>query len=104
MFRARDGRPTDAPHWYIDAALAQVLIDVAVQRNTPYCFDYEHQTLHSKHNGKPNPATRLEWVEGEGLFAIDVKWTDAARAMIEGEEYCFISPYLRCLITTARET
>ncbi|NIG88708.1 MAG: hypothetical protein G5703_12690, partial [Serratia symbiotica] len=36
IFRARDGRPTDAPHWYIDAALAQVLIDVAVQRNTPY--------------------------------------------------------------------
>ncbi len=95
-FRARDGRPTDAPHWYIDAALAQVLIDEAAQRNTPYCFDYEHQTLHSKTNGKPNPAagwfTTLEWVEGEGLFAIDVKWTDAARAMIEAEEYCFISP------------
>lgn len=95
-FRAMDGRPDDVPHWYIDAALAQVLIDVAAQRNTPYCFDYEHQTLHSKTNGKPNPAagwfTTLEWVEGEGLFAIDVKWTDAARAMIEAEEYCFISP------------
>ncbi|PII53749.1 hypothetical protein BMF90_07545 [Serratia sp. OLHL2] len=95
-FRAMDGRPDDIPHWYIDAALAQVLIDVAAQRNTPYCFDYEHQTLHSKTNGKPNPAagwfSRLEWVEGKGLFAVDVEWTEAARAMIEAKEYRFISP------------
>ncbi|MEN4195445.1 phage protease [Serratia marcescens] len=95
-FRAMDGRPDDIPHWYIDAALAQVLIDVAVQRNTPYCFDYEHQTQHCKTNGKPNPAagwfSRLEWVEGKGLFAVDVEWTEAARAMIEAKEYRFISP------------
>ncbi|MBN3900792.1 phage protease [Serratia marcescens] len=95
-FRAMDGRPEDIPHWYIDAALAQVLIDVAAQRNTPYCFDYEHQTQHCKTNGKPNPAagwfSRLEWVEGKGLFAVDVEWTEAARAMIEAKEYRFISP------------
>ncbi|WP_164033888.1 phage protease [Serratia marcescens] len=95
-FRAMDGRPDDIPHWYIDAALAQVLIDVAAQRNTPYCFDYEHQTQHCKTNGKPNPAagwfSRLEWVEGKGLFAVDVEWTEAARAMIEAKEYRFISP------------
>ncbi|MET5645882.1 phage protease [Serratia marcescens] len=95
-FRAMDGRPDDIPHWYIDAALAQVLIDVAAQRNTPYCFDYEHQTQHCKTNGKPNPAagwfSRLEWVEGKGLFAVDVEWTEAASAMIEAKEYRFISP------------
>ncbi len=96
LFRAQDGRPQDIPGWRLDAAAAQRLIAQAQARANPTVIDYEHQTLHSKANGQPAPAagwfTRLEWREGEGLFAADVQWTAKARAMIGAGEYRFISP------------
>jgi len=108
QFKARDGRPTDAPCWYLDAALAQVLINAAAARQTPYVTDYEHQTLLAKKTGNPAPAagwfSKLEWREGVGLFAIDVKWTDRASAMIEADEYKFISPVIGYDKTTGAVT
>lgn len=98
IFKARDGRPFDAPHWFIDAALAQALIDAANARLNPYVIDYEHQTLLKNKNGLPAPAAgwfkALEWREGLGLFAIDVEWTERAKGFIEAGEYRFISPVL----------
>ena len=98
VFHARDGRPTDAPGWKIDAALAQILINAANARDTPYAIDYDHQTLRAKDNGKPAPAAgwfkSLEWREGVGLFAVDVEWTEGAAGMIESNEYKFISPVI----------
>lgn len=97
-FMARDGRPYDAPSWYLDGALAQRLIDATAARKTPCVIDYEHQTLLAKENGKPAPASgwfhKLEWREGVGLFAVDVDWTDSAAEMIEKKEYRFISPVI----------
>ena len=97
-FTARDGRPADAPGWNIDAALAQVLIDAASARATPYVIDYEHATLLAKKTGQPAPAagwfSTLEWREGVGLFAIDVTWNDRAKALIDGGEYKFASPVI----------
>lgn len=96
QFRAVDGRPGDVPFWFLDAALAQALIDAANARQTPYNFDYEHQTLYSQTNGQPAPAagwfSQLEWEDGVGLFAVNVEWTDKARQMIEAKEYRFVSP------------
>lgn len=97
-FSARDGRPTDAPHWRIDATLAQNLIAAAQARGTPYVIDYEHQTMLARQNGQPAPAagwfSKLEWRDGVGLFATDVQWTDKAREMIAAKEYRFISPVI----------
>lgn len=96
IFRGMDGRPTDAPHWYIDAAVAQRLIAAADARQTSYVIDYDHQTLRAKENGQPAPAAgwfkKLEWREGVGLFAVDVEWTDDAKAMIAADKYRYISP------------
>lgn len=96
VFRARDGRPANLPGWKIDAAIAAKLIEHAATRATPYVIDYEHQTLATADNGKPAPAAgwykTLEWRDGIGLFATDVQWTDAAKAMIDAGEYKFISP------------
>lgn len=96
MFRARDGRPKDLPGWKMDATVAARLIAQAKDRATPYVIDYEHQTLATADNGKPAPAAgwfkTLEWRDGVGLFATDVQWTDAAKAMIDAGEYKFISP------------
>lgn len=95
-FRARDGRPAGIGAWKIDASIAQRVIALAGQRETPLVIDYEHQTLHAEQNGMPAPAAgwfkTLEWREGQGLYATDVEWTDKARAMIEAGEYKYISP------------
>ncbi|EAU53534.1 phage protease [Mariprofundus ferrooxydans] len=97
-FRALDGRPFDADSWYIDGAIAQVIIAQAAIRKTPYIIDYEHQTLLSEKNGQPAPRaakfTQMEWREGEGLFATDVDWTDRAKKFIDDREYGFLSPVL----------
>lgn len=95
-FRAIDGRPAECKSWVMNAALAQVLIAQASARKLDYVTDYEHQTLRAKENGQPAPASGwfhdLEWREGVGLFAVNVKWTAAAAAMIASQEYRYISP------------
>ncbi|SOD42322.1 phage protease [Nitrosovibrio sp. Nv4] len=96
QFRAKDGRPKDVPHWYIDAALAEIIIAEIARLNNSLVIDYEHQSLLAVSNGQPAPAAawfkKLEWREADGLYAIDVEWTQRAAAMIEAKEYLYISP------------
>lgn len=95
-FRSLDGRPTNAPHWFIDAGIAASIIADLEGRDNRLVIDYEHQTLLSAENGQPAPASgwfkQLEWREGDGLYAVDVEWTARAKEMIEAGEYKFISP------------
>lgn len=98
IFRGIDGRPHNAPHWYIDADVAGVLIEAASGRVNSYVIDYDHQTLRAKENGQKAPAAgwfkKLEWREGEGLFGTGVEWTAAAQAEIDAGEFRYISPVL----------
>jgi len=98
-FRARDGRPGGVSSWRIDWAIAQRVVERFQAFRNPRVIDYEHQTLNSAENGQPAPAAgwfnRLEWVEGVGLFAVDVIWTERATAMIRANEYRYISPVFR---------
>lgn len=95
-FRARDGRPKEAPKWRLTAALAAQLIARAAARQTRFVIDFEHQTLAAASNGQPAPAAgwfkKLEWRDGQGLYAVDVEWTAAAKGMIEGGQYKYLSP------------
>lgn len=95
-FTARDGRPGKGQRWILNAAIAASLIAAAAARQTPYVIDYEHQTMLAAENGQPAPAAgwfkALEYRPGKGLYATDVRWTEKARAMIEGGEYRFLSP------------
>lgn len=95
-FRARDGRPKECDHWLMTANIAHTLIAAAAAQQTPYVIDFEHQTLRAANNGQPAPASgwfnTLEWRDGEGLFAVDVVWTDSAAQMIAEGAYRFISP------------
>lgn len=99
VFRARDGRPAGIAGWRMDAPSAHELIALAAQRQTPFVIDYEHQTLYAETSGNPAPAAgwfeRLEWREGDGLYAVDVEWTTRATAMIEGDEYRYLSPVFK---------
>lgn len=103
-FRSVDGRPTEVDFWFIDAAIAAVLIADLSARKNRIVIDYEHQTLLSKDNGKPAPAAgwfkTVEWREGEGLFATDVEWTATAQAHIEAKEYLYFSPVFAYSKTT----
>ena len=95
LFRAKDGRPAHLPGWKIDAEIAQRVIAASASADE-LVIDYEHQTINAEKNGQPAPAAgwfkRMVWREGAGLFAVDVQWTDKARAMIAAGEYRHISP------------
>lgn len=99
VFRARDGRPHGIKGWRMDAEIARKVIELAEQQKTPFVIDYEHQTLYAETSGSPAPAAawfqNLEWREGDGLYATGVEWTAKAAAMIEGDEYRYLSPVFK---------
>lgn len=94
-FRARDGRPRDVPSWVTNGEAAAAIIAKAKDAIGDFVIDYEHQTLLAEENGQPAPAAgwykEFEWRD-DGLWAIDVRWTEKARSMIEAEEYRYLSP------------
>ncbi len=96
LFSATDGRPQGLPGWRMSRAGALEIIRLAAARVSDFLIDYEHQSLNTASNGKPNPAAgwfkRLEWREGDGLYVTDARWTASAAAMIKAKEYRFISP------------
>lgn len=95
VFRAKNGRPAHLPGWKINAEIARRVIAASASVDD-LVIDYEHQTINAEKNGQPAPAAgwfkRMVWREGAGLFAVDVRWTDKAKAMIADGEYRYISP------------
>lgn len=95
-FRAYDGRPGNAPSWFIDRAGADAIVAALNARQKPFVIDYEHQTLNKISNGQPAPAAGwfdgVEWREGDGLYITGVKWIAKASAMIASGEYRYLSP------------
>ncbi|NKB37868.1 MAG: hypothetical protein GKR93_11990 [Gammaproteobacteria bacterium] len=94
-FRGTDGQPKNAPHFQMNAAIAKRVIDKVSARDNDLVIDYEHQTLLSAENGKPAPAAGwwhdMEYIDGEGLFATTVDWTEDASTMIAKKQYKYIS-------------
>lgn len=99
-FAARDGRPASLTDgkltaWRMDEGIAAGVIAQVQARETPLMVDYEHQLLRAVQNGKPVPASgwvaAVSYVPGRGLYA-RVDWTVAASALIEADEYRYISP------------
>lgn len=99
VIRGKDGRPKGLPGWRMDASIAARVIARAAALTNDLVIDYEHQTLNTESNGQPAPAAgwfrSLEWREGQGLFAVGVRWTERAKQMIAAGEYRYISPVFR---------
>jgi phage I-like protein len=99
-FKGRDGRPSKELTWKLSDSAGQALAAKLNARHASVKFnlDYEHQLMLARENGQPAPAsgwaTQFEWRTGEGLFALDVQWTDRAKAMIEAGEYLYLSPVI----------
>ena len=92
-FRAVDGRPHDAPAWFLTEENGNDVVALANSSRNQLVVDYEHQTLYKEKNGQPAPAAGwMRWLEftPKGLFA-DVEWTDKAAAAIAAKEYRYIS-------------
>lgn len=98
QFRSRDTRPEEVPYWFTDASVAARVLQKMAALKGDVLIDYDHQTLFTEETGKPAPAagwfsgSEMEWREGEGIYAKGVRWTAAAKAAIESEEYRYISP------------
>lgn len=89
----KDGR---GPYVVRDQAHARQVVAAtqAWHKGAPVPVDYDHQTLNTAANGKPNPAAA--WITG---FQVDdkgvwgtVEWTAAAAAQIKDRAFRFISP------------
>ena len=100
-FQSKDGRPASVTQgrisrWRLDASNAAAVIAARRNGEQGFVIDYEHQTLNKATNGQPAPAAGwfkgLEWREGQGLFMVQIEWTERARAMISGGEYRYLSP------------
>lgn len=95
-FRGLNGLPKDAAAWHVTNSQGQKIAEAINSRATPFVIDYDHQTLYAAKTGVKAIASawfsRAEWVDGEGLFAVDTQWTDTAAAHIAADEFRFISP------------
>jgi phage I-like protein len=93
---ARDNRPTDVPAWVMTDENAAAIVAAQAELSSRFLVDYEHQTLHAKTTGIKAPAAgwggRFEWREGDGLYAVDMDWNQAALDAIAAKEYRYISP------------
>lgn len=99
-FQGRDGRPGKGLTWKLSDEKGRALAARLNERHATVRFnlDYEHQAMLAEENGKPAPAsawaTKFEWRDGQGLFAVDVQWTANAKQMIEAGEYAYLSPVI----------
>lgn len=80
-----------------DLALASVLQHRS-EWGVDCLIDYEHQSENTYYNGQPVPAAG--WIKAvgglearaDGLYAVNVEWTDKAKAHLEAGEYRYHSP------------
>ncbi len=99
-FSGRDGRPGKGLTWKLSNEKGRALAAKLNERHakTAFQLDYEHQAMLAEENGLPAPASgwakTFEWRDDDGLYATKVEWTARAKALIEGDEYRYISPVI----------
>lgn len=101
-FRARDGRPTDVPHWFMDESIANRLIQQAKTLKQDILVDYDHATLLKAKKGLDEGNVvaagwfsdgEIQWFdddERQGLY-IKPRWTPKAYQQIKEGEFAFLS-------------
>jgi len=83
--------------WQLDADSAGRLIAAVSARKNDILIDYEHQSLTAAKNGHTAPAAgwinpgSLAWTDA-GLYATAPDWKEKAAAMIDADEYRYLSP------------
>lgn len=100
-FRAIDGRPAtmdgvQCQDWQLDGAIAARLIGRAAAQKTDILIDFEHQSLRAEWNGRRVEAAgwiprALEWREGKGLYALNIRWVGDTADLIQQKKVRYIS-------------
>lgn len=93
-FAPTDGRKLPVKSFKLDVSIAAKVIALLKARKNDTLIDYEHQSLRTKENGKPVIAAgwfhEMEF-RVDGLWAINIGWTEAAKRYIKQKEYRYIS-------------
>jgi len=78
----------------LDLAGLESIVKAYQDHGVDLAIDYEHQTFGAASNGKPAPAAGWFKPEarGDGLWATNVRWTEAAATMLRSKEYRYFSP------------
>lgn len=85
----------------LDQETAERIISAFTTHGADLPIDYHHSTT-GVETGKQAKAPaagwikRLEYVQGEGLYAAEVEWTPEAKGEIEAKAYKYISPVINC--------
>lgn len=95
LFKAGANETTKGTFYFTEASAALVM-EAAARWGNEHSADYEHAAL----TGAPEGAPAAAWYDlevragedGPELWAVNVRWTDRARGMIEADEYRYISP------------
>ena len=86
-------------NFVVDDESAKLILDEFAKGKKPIPIDYEHTTLGGNYSTPSGAAPAAGWImeilakAGQGIFAV-VKWNEAARAMIQADEYRYLSPVL----------
>lgn len=86
---------TEKGPYEFDRDDAEKVLAGARQWGNRFSFDYEHRALHAAQSGE-GPAPAAGWYELElrddGLWAVNIEWTDRAAAYLRAKEYRYFSP------------
>jgi phage I-like protein len=78
-----------------DDESARLVMEKYLERGRELVIDYEHQSIQQP----PQKALAAGWfkleVRNGELYAVDIRWTDQAKAEIEAAQYRYWSPYFR---------
>lgn len=95
LFKAGANDTTKGVFYFTEAS-ADSVMRAAADWGNDFSFDYEHGALTS--SGEPAPAAGWFDLEirrtdaGPELWAVNIRWTDRAKQMIEAKELRYISP------------
>ena len=93
-FAPTDGRVLPVASFKLDETIAHGVIAKMAARKNDTLIDYEHQSLYASDNGQPVIAAG--WFHemdfrADGLWAINVRWTETAKRRIAEKEYRYVS-------------
>lgn len=78
--------------YHLDQESAQAVMLAASEYGNRLTIDYEHQALSDPPVQAPAAASFLLELRADGIYAVDVKWTEKAAQMLRAKEYLYFSP------------
>lgn len=85
--------PTEKGTFVVTKADAAACVAAWKARGTDLSLDYEHDVTREGFGPRPAAGWCALEVRADGLWAIDVRWTKTAQALLDAKEYRYFSPF-----------